>query len=68
VGNRIDVGLLRGEREMDEMGGDENRAIESDDRNGVRFQDNVRFSFTQVVTGMPGHGKTKKRTKASDNW
>jgi hypothetical protein len=31
---------------MDEMGRQE--AIERGDRNGVRFQDNVRFSFTQV--------------------
>jgi hypothetical protein len=33
---------------MDEMGRDEREAIERGDRNGVRFQDNVRFSFTQV--------------------
>jgi hypothetical protein len=33
---------------MDEMGRDEKEAIERDDRNGVRIQDNVRFSFTQV--------------------
>jgi hypothetical protein len=33
---------------MDEIECDEKEAIESDDRNGVRFQDNVGFSFTQV--------------------
>jgi hypothetical protein len=33
---------------MDEMERDDEEAIESDDRNGVRFQDNVRFSFSQV--------------------
>jgi hypothetical protein len=56
VGNRgsesTREGKIEWENSREETGRrwriDDEETIESDDRNGVIFQDNVRFSFTQV--------------------